>query len=101
MDFPNAQTQPPPAAWRGAARLAALLALAFYGVFLTRNVAALAAGADSSGYLNHARLLASGRVHAPARTLPGLPMADAPRFLYTPLGFVPAPDGAGLVPTYP
>jgi hypothetical protein len=101
MDFPNAQTRPSPSDWRGAARLAGLLALAFYGLFLARNVGAVAAGSDSSGYLNQARLLASGRIHAEARALPGLPLADAPPFLYTPLGFMVAPDGSGLVPTYP
>ena len=101
MDFPNAPTQPSPTDWRGAARLAALVALAFYGLFLARNVAAVAAGSDSSGYLNLARLLAAGRVHAQARTLAGLPPSAAPRFLYTPLGFLPAPDGTDLVPTYP
>jgi hypothetical protein len=101
MDFPNALTQPSRTDWRGAARLSALLALAFYGLFLARNVAAVAAGSDSSGYLNHARLMASGHVHAQARTIKGLTLAQAPAYLYTPLGFLPAPDGASLVPTYP
>jgi hypothetical protein len=81
--------------------LSALLALAFYSLLLARNVGAVAAGSDSSGYMNDARLLASGRVHAPARTLPGLALANAPLYLYTPLGFLPAPDGTSLVPTYP
>jgi len=101
MDFPNSPTRPSSTGWRGAARLAGLLALAFYGLFLARNVGAVAAGSDSSGYLNQARLLASGRIRAEARTLPGLPLAAAPAFLYTPLGFRQAPDGSGLVPTYP
>jgi hypothetical protein len=81
--------------------LSALLALAFYGLFLARNVGAVAAGSDSSGYMNHARLLASGHVRAPVRSLPGLTLPNAPVYLYTPLGFLPAPDGASLVPTYP
>jgi hypothetical protein len=101
MDFPNTPTQPSPTDWRGAARLASLVALAFYALFLARNVGAVAAGSDSSGYLNLARLLASGRVHAQARTLAGLSLAEAPRFLYTPLGFLQTPDGSSLFPTYP
>jgi hypothetical protein len=72
-----------------------------YGAFLARNVGAVAAGSDSSGYLNHARLLASGSVHSQPRPLPGLPFAEAPKFLYMPLGFVSAPNGVGIVPTYP
>jgi hypothetical protein len=51
--------------------------------------------------MNHARLLASGSVHVQPRTIEGLPQSDAAPFLYVPLGFKPAPNGMGLVPTYP
>jgi hypothetical protein len=101
MDFPAAQTPPASPDGRRAGAAIALLALVLYAVLLVRNVGAVAAGSDSSGYMNHARLLASGRVHVEARTLPGLPLAAAPGFLYVPLGFKPAWNGDGLVPTYP
>lgn len=82
--------------------MAAMVALlALYALVLGRNVAAVAAGSDSSGYLNHARLLASGHVHVEPRTIPGLPDSSAPKGLYMALGFKPAWDGKGLVPTYP
>ena len=101
MDFP----EPKPPRGRTPLRLAALgvaiLALGLYAWVLGRNVAAVAAGSDSSGYMNQARLLASGRVHLEPRTLAGLPQAGAPYYLYVPLGFRPSPDGAALVPTYP
>ena len=35
------------------------------------------------------------------RTIPGLPDSSAPKGLYMALGFKPAWDGKGLVPTYP
>jgi hypothetical protein len=101
MDFPDAQT--PPARPSGGARPPwRLLALALYALLLVaRNVGAVAGGSDSSGYMNHARLLASGTGPCPSRTVAGLPQADAPPFLYVPLGFKPAWNGDGLVPTYP
>ncbi|HXQ80986.1 MAG TPA: hypothetical protein VN775_06730 [Opitutaceae bacterium] len=101
MDFQNAPTPPSPPARRRAAAGAALLFLALYAVLLIAHVGAVAGGSDSSGYMNHARLLASERVHVPPRIIPGLPQADAPPFLYVPLGFKPAWNGDGLVPTYP
>jgi len=101
MDFQNAQTPPSSPTRRRAAAGAALLVLGLYAVLLTEHVGAVAGGSDSSGYMNHARLLASDRVHVPPRIIPGLPQADAPAYLYVPLGFKPAWNGDGLVPTYP
>ncbi len=101
MDFPAPLTPPSNTSWRSLGGGFALLALVLYGAFLARNVSAVAAGSDSSGYLNHARLLASGTVHAQPRPLAGLPPSAAPKYLYMPLGFVPAPNGVGMVPTYP
>jgi hypothetical protein len=101
MDFP--ETQPPRG--RTLLRLAAIgvaiLAVGAYAWVLGRNVAAVAAGSDSSGYMNHARLLASGRVHMEPRSLAGLTPEQAPYHLYVPLGFKPSPNGETLVPTYP
>jgi hypothetical protein len=45
--------------------------------------------------------MASGNVHAQLRPLRELPPADAPPYLYIPLGFMPAANGSGMVPTYP
>lgn len=81
--------------------LAVLAAAALYGALLAHFADPYAAGSDTSGYLNHARLIASGSLHAPRRELAGLPASEAPPDAYTPLGLKPAPDGNGLVPTYP
>jgi len=72
-----------------------------YALVVWRQSGILAAGADSSGYFNQARLLAAGQVHVAARTLPGLPMMEAPGFAYVPLGFKPQAATDTLVPSYP
>ena len=101
MDFPDAQTPPERRSWGRASAGIGLIALALYAVLLARHVGAVAGASDSSGYMNHARLLASGTVHVLPRTIPGLPQGGAAPFLYVPLGFKPAWNGEGLVPTYP
>ena len=107
MDFPAPSPSPPvspgrnrPAGW--IAGLAAAL-LALYALFLIPYVGAVAGGSDSSGYMNHARMLASGRVHAPIRSIAGLApnSASLPPYLYVPLGFRPELAKADVVPTYP
>ncbi|HEY5078791.1 MAG TPA: hypothetical protein VII43_03045, partial [Opitutaceae bacterium] len=60
MDFPSPKGQPPPPAGRRLAVWIAALLLGAYAVLLVRDVGAVAGGSDSSGYMNHARLLASG-----------------------------------------
>jgi len=101
MDFPTAMTTPARLPWRRAAVGAAAVVLALYAVLLVRHVGAVAGGSDSSGYMNHARLLAAGRIHVQPRTIAGLAQAGLPPYLYVPLGFKPAWNGNGLVPTYP
>ncbi len=82
----------------------ALFALfAGYGVWLGTRVVVVAGGADSSGYLNSARLLAVGegftRLQVPAEF--GGPGA-VPPIHFTPVGFFPRGGYPGdLVPTYP
>ncbi len=101
MDFPQA---PPTPALGPRSRLATglgVLALALYALLLSTNAGAVAGGSDSSGYMNHARLLASGSVHAQPRTIKGLPPSASAPYLYVPLGFKPAPNGNGMVPIYP
>ena len=76
-----------------------MLALIGYGVFLAVNSPAAAGGADSSGYLNRARLFAAGRLTTPLRTVPEWGRLPAEHL--RPLGFMTGPDGRTLAPTYP
>jgi len=101
MDFPEAPTPPIHPELRRAAAAAAILALAVYAMVLVAHVAAVAGASDSSGYMSHARLLGEGHLHVQPRIIPGLPRVSGARLLYVPLGFMPAPNGDGLVPTYP
>jgi hypothetical protein len=79
-----------------------LLSLGLYAAFLGHYIGAVAGGSDSSGYLNHARLLAAGRTHVPPRDLASLPARTAPDFVYSPLGFKAIGGRRDqLVPTYP
>lgn len=72
-----------------------------YSLLLATHTGAVAGGSDSSGYMNHARLLAQGNLHVPERQIPGLPSDKAPDYLYIPLGFRPSHDAGMMVPTYP
>ncbi len=81
------------------ARIGLGIGLLGYAVLLFILIGAVPGGSDNSGYFNEARILARGQIHAPMRTLAGLPAAEVP-YLYLPLGFKPA-GNAQLVPTYP
>jgi 4-amino-4-deoxy-L-arabinose transferase-like glycosyltransferase len=82
--------------------IVAVLVLAVYGTFVALHVGAWAGGADSSGYLNNARLLRAGHLHEVRRAIEGLPPQKLPVYSYVPLGFIPVPDNPRLmVPTYP
>jgi len=72
-----------------------LIVVALFGCWLAlqRNNCRCAAGPDSSGYLNEARLVAEGR--ASLRVDPAL------RDKSVPLGFTTGRDAASIVPTYP
>jgi hypothetical protein len=59
-----------------------------------------AGGADSSGYLNQARLFARARVVDDAR-LPPAAGGKNRTYALAPLGFRPTPDAAALAPSYP
>jgi hypothetical protein len=79
----------------------ACVALAGYAVFLTRNSSDVAGGADSSGYLNSARLLAAGELTAALRTPPEFgPQEALRRPQFQPQGFVPFDGNPRLSPTY-
>src|SRR5438105_1067436 len=82
-------------------RLAMGLLFVSYGLFLAAYFEPIPAGADSGGYLNSARLLASGRLREPLRTVPELPLADAGADTYVPLGYVDRGHEGVLTPAYP
>lgn len=77
------------------------LLLAGYGLLLWRQAGVHAGGADSSGYLNFARMLSEGRLSVAPRVLPGLPVNAAPPRAYAPLGLLPSLEEETLVPSYP
>lgn len=77
-------------------------ALAAYAAFIGVHATTVAGGSDSSGYLNSARLLASGRLlddlRVPAEF--GAP-AQVDRMHFLPLGYFPYAHTGQLTPTYP
>ena len=77
-----------------------VLALVAYTLFLALHVGAYAGQADSSGYMNNARLLGEARVTTPMRVVAGIPPTDLPAYAYVPLGFRPHGD-RDMTPTYP
>jgi hypothetical protein len=78
-----------------------LLAFALYGLMLARYSAVYAGGADSSGYLNNARLLEHGNLIAPMRQVSGADTQTVSPAAYVPLGFASRADHVSMVPTYP
>ncbi len=79
-----------------------ILALAGYAILLGRNSTIAAGGSDASGYLNSARLLASGRLESPTRLPPAFAAADmVSRLDFQPLGFSTLEGGTRQVTTYP
>jgi hypothetical protein len=90
-----------PARWPAGWRLAAAALVLAYGALLAATASPHASGSDQSGYLSCARLLASGERFAAVRPVPGTPPGQLSPWLFTPLGFAPAPTPGLLVPTYP
>lgn len=79
-----------------------LLALAAYGIFLAAHATTVAGGSDSSGYLNSARLLASGHLRGELRVPSEFgPLSALDRAHFTPFGFFAFLPGSALPPTYP
>ena len=79
----------------------AALGLLAYGAFLVRHASYSVGAADSSGYLNHARALASGEIARPIRALAALELPDVPLTAVLPLGFVGGRQEGTMVPSYP
>ena len=97
MSNPN-----PPRTWRPRWWWRGFIALAGYAFFLGWNFSAVAGGADSSGYLNSARLLASGQLAGQLRTPAEFgPPEGLRRQQFQPHGFVPFDGNPRLSPTYP
>lgn len=80
-----------------------LLAVCFigYAAFLARYSASYAAGSDSSGYFNSARLLGEGRFHASVRVPAGQHHTAFGLMTFQPLGFIIDENAARMMPTYP
>lgn len=81
-------------------RIALTVGAAVFAMMLAWNIGAYAGGADTSGYLNQARLLRDGRVHVARRTVPGVAREGLSDYVFMPLGFVPSRDDT-MTPTYP
>src|SRR3954469_9352383 len=96
MSNPNA-----PAATPRWIRWLGLVSLLAYGIYMAWLFVPSAGGADSSGYLNSAKLLAHGKLVAPSRVIPELKLTSP--YHLVPLGFTcePKPDSVRLAPTYP
>ncbi|HVR44083.1 MAG TPA: glycosyltransferase family 39 protein [Thermoanaerobaculia bacterium] len=97
--------------WRECARLAPRFSRAspllllggvvLYGAFLTSHRVTSAGGADTSGYLNEARLWLRGELVVPVAPPSGLRLPPAMASRFVPLGFVPGSEEGTMVPTYP
>jgi len=78
------------------------LSLSIYAVFLARNSTNVAGGSDSSGYLNSAHLIASGRLQSELRIPAEFgPQSRTDRIFFTPFGFYPFLEHKLVPPTYP
>lgn len=75
------------------------LGAATYAWLIYKHGSPFAAGSDSSGYLNSARLLAAGQVTVPVREIPGYP-PPWPFYSHIPLGFILRGE-TNMAPTYP
>jgi hypothetical protein len=72
-----------------------------YGLFLAWHGGSYAGGADSSGYLNSARLLGEGRLSGTPRAPDGWPHTAFGLMAFQPLGFTTDATEPRLTPTYP
>lgn len=81
-----------------------VMALLGQAILLWSSMGACAGGADSSGYLNTARLLAQGKTSATLRTIAAPRAAQSPDIsadVYTPLGFRPMLGNGKISSIYP
>lgn len=87
------------AAWTFRGFLALLLL--GYGVLLFSHKSTSVGGSDSSGYLNAARAIASGRVLEPIEALARLKQPVSRQRLFIPLGYVPGYRTGTMATMYP
>jgi len=78
--------------------LVAIIA-AIYVAIIVSHISYVAGGPDESGYMNEARMLASGRTRIDITPLRTLHLDDSWAIVFTPLGF--SPRGHEMVPVYP
>ena len=95
IDSPQRDPEPAPR-WLQAGLVVALIG---YAIFVGFNFAPVAAGADSGGYLNSARLLAQGKLATPLRALDEYQPVNS--WAHTPLGFLEVTSEKMLKPAYP
>jgi hypothetical protein len=81
-------------------RLALLTAICGSVATWFRFLLATIGGADSYGYVSASEMIAGGRL-VDAAPIAGWLTASNPLAIASPLGWAPAPDGSGIVPTYP
>ncbi|HSP34998.1 MAG TPA: hypothetical protein VLU46_11830 [Thermoanaerobaculia bacterium] len=86
--------------WNRLLIIVAAIAIALYGRFLYRHLGYAAGGPDSGGYMNEAKLIASGHVTEPVGLVRQLGLDDSWLGYFMPLGFAPSPHGS-MHPLYP
>lgn len=86
---------------RRAVTAIASLALIGYALFLLFHSSVVAAGADSSGYLNQARLWRAGHLVVPIPMVDRLGLSHEFDGAFAPLGFMGGTTPGTIVPTYP
>jgi hypothetical protein len=81
--------------------LAGALLLIAYAIVLFHHTSRSVGGSDSSGYLNAARLLASGHASEPIRGLERLGLPQDFARVFVPLGYTPLEQPGRMAPSYP
>ena len=81
--------------------LAGVVLLIAYGIVLFHHTSRSVGGSDSSGYLNAARLLASGHASEPIRGLERLGLPQDFARVFVPLGYTPLEQPGRMAPSYP
>jgi hypothetical protein len=72
-----------------------------YALALFHHTSFAAGGSDSSGYVNAARLLATGHTREPIRGLARLGLSADFAPVFTPLGYTASREPGAMVPSYP
>jgi hypothetical protein len=100
MESPAAPSQAPSLFLRPRAWLVIILAIG-YAWFLRLHTAPYAGGSDSSGYLNSAALLLSGRLSSVKPALDGHAPSEFAIGAHQPLGFLTRAGTDEMAPSYP